>query len=138
VKAERGTARPHRDKFTVEITVPQSPPQQPDWLLTKGGAQVWLDLVPRATQVGATELDSTTLALYCNLLSNIAMCEATGNSPPISAIAIALRYADALGLSGIKSRVVKGIDPTLRAVSASNPFHKFVKREPADRDDRGK
>jgi hypothetical protein len=69
LKVQRGTARPDRDKMTIELTVPHSLPQQPDWLLTKGGVQVWLDLVARAAQVGATELDSTTLALYCNLLA---------------------------------------------------------------------
>jgi hypothetical protein len=63
VKAQRGTYQPHRDKFTFEITTPKSLPQQPDALLTKGGAQFWLDLVGRAAQVGATELDSITLAL---------------------------------------------------------------------------
>jgi hypothetical protein len=109
--------------MTIEITVPQSLPQQPDWLLTKGGADVWLDLVARAAQVGATELDSTTLACYCNLLADLAACWATGASPPVSAITAAFRYAEALGLSGMKSRVVKGI--ALGVSAGPNPFDKF-------------
>jgi hypothetical protein len=125
LKAQRGTSRPDRDKLTFEITVLKSLPQQPDWLLTKGGAQVWLDLVGRAAQVGATELDSTVLALYCNLLSDIATAAANGFSPPVSALAIALRYGEALGLSGVKSRVIKGIDPTNQPPAEPNPFTKF-------------
>jgi hypothetical protein len=39
LKVQRGTSRPDRDKLTFEITVPKSLPQQPDALLTKGGAQ---------------------------------------------------------------------------------------------------
>jgi hypothetical protein len=129
VKIKRGTSRPDRDKMTIEIIVPQNLPQQPDWLLTKSGAQVWLDLVGRAARVGATELDSTTLALYCNLLADIATAAAGGHSPPISALTAALRYAEALGLSGVKSRVIKGADPTT-CTPADNPFLRHREKLP--------
>jgi hypothetical protein len=125
LKKERGTYRPDRDKLTIEITVPKSLPQQPDSLLTKGGAQFWLDLVGRAAQVGATELDSTTLALYCNILADIATAAQNGFSPPISAYSAAIKYAEMLGLAGMKSRVVKGIDPTNLPPAQPNPFHRF-------------
>jgi hypothetical protein len=125
LKVQRGTSRPDRDKLTFEIVVPKSLPQQPDWLLTKGGQQVWLDLVGRAAQVGATELDSTVLALYCNMLSDIATAAANGFAPPASAYAQAHRYAEWLGLAGMKSRVFKGRDPTNLPPAGENPFDRF-------------
>jgi hypothetical protein len=123
-KIKRGTFQPCRDKLTFEITTPQSLPQQPDWLLTKAGAIIWLDLVGRATQVGASELDSTTLALYCNILADIATAAANGFSPPISAYSVAAKYAEMLGLAGVKSRVIKGVDPT-KVQKEPNPFDRF-------------
>ena len=53
-KIKHGTYQPCRDNLIFEIVAPQKLPQQPYWLLTKGGAQVWLDLVGRAAQVGET------------------------------------------------------------------------------------
>jgi hypothetical protein len=123
-KIKRGTFQPCRDRLTIEITTPQSLPQQPDWLLTKAGAIIWLDLVGRATQVGASELDSTTLALYCNILADIGTAAQNGFSPPISAYSVAAKYAEMLGLGGIKSRVIRGADPT-KAQKAANPYDKF-------------
>jgi hypothetical protein len=112
------------DKKTFEITVPKSLPIQPDWLLTKGGSQVWLDLLGRASQVGATELDSTALATLCNLLSDMAACWATGASPPVSAIGIAHKLSESLGLSGVKSRIARGLDLT-PCPATENPYDKF-------------
>jgi hypothetical protein len=133
LKVQRGTYRP-RDKLTFEITVPKSLPQQPDWLLTKGGQQVWLDLVGRASQVGATELDSTTLGLYCNILADISTAAANGFSPPISAYSVAIKYAEMLGLAGVKSRVFKGAThPTDRPPAEPNPYNRFKINHPPDK-----
>jgi hypothetical protein len=130
LKKQRGTYRP-RDKFTFEITTPKSPPQQPDALLTKGGAQFWLDLVGRAAQVGATELDSITLALLCNQLADIATAAANGFAPPASAYAQAHRYLESLGLSGVKSRVFKGaVHPADQPPAQPNPYTKFIASAP--------
>jgi hypothetical protein len=131
LKAQRGTLRPHRDKLTFEITTPQSLPQQPDWLLTKAGAIIWLDLVGRATQVGASERDSTTLAMYCNILADIATAAANGFSPPISAYSVAAKYAEMLGLAGVKSRVIRGADPT-KTGKQPNPYDKFKSALPGE------
>jgi hypothetical protein len=127
LKKQRGTYRP-RDKMTFEIITPKSLPQQPDILLTKLGAQIWLDIIGRATQAGASELDSYTLGLLCNLLADLSACWATGSSPPISAIGAAHRLSESLGMSGTKSRVAKGID--LNRPAQPNPFAKFLKDPP--------
>lgn len=124
-KAARGTLRPCRDAYKMEIISPDALPVEPDWL-TEAGRSVWLDDIGRvAPGKLATEQDSTMFGNYCNLQGAIIMAWRTGEVPPTASLTEARKMAEQFGLFGRKSRVVSGAQP---AGPAANPFARNGRR----------
>lgn len=126
-KKARGTLRPSRQIGVIEITTPDAPPQQPDWL-TASGEAVWLDNIGRVMAVGlATEADSDLLGLWCNLVGACGEAWRAGAVPPGWAVTESRRLGELFGLAGARSRIVRGLET---GPSAENPFAHNSPRRP--------
>lgn len=124
-KRKRGTFRADRDSGALEIVSSIALPQQPDWL-TEAGKEIWLDEVGRVSSTGlATETDSAMFATYCNLQGACAEAWMTGEVPPASHLMEMRKLAEQFGLSGAKSRLIKGAQG---GQAGGNPFARNGKR----------
>lgn len=116
-KKAAATYRASRDPGLFEINGGADLPAKPDWLTT-AGEEVWLDDLGR---VGAgklvTDRDSTSFAIYCNLVGAITLAWRAGDVPPAAHLAEARRMAEQFGVYGAKSRLVAAGDG-----GKTNPF----------------
>lgn len=114
-KLARGTYRPDRDTYTVELTTSSGPPQMPDYLSDEAAA-IWDAEVGRAMAAGVGELDSGLFGRYCATEAAVRQAFIAGSPPPAAYLAELRRHAELLGIAGPKSRTIKP------SGGGSNPF----------------
>lgn len=121
-KLSRGTFQKCRHAGAVEITSPDTLPQQPDWL-TEDGKNAWLDLIGRVSTTGAaTELDSDLFAHFCNLSGACTAAWRAGAVPPAAHLTELRRLSEMFRVAGASSRV------EAKAGAAGNAFLRNARR----------
>ncbi|TKV42965.1 hypothetical protein A0U87_15195 [Sphingobium sp. MP9-4] len=103
-----GTRKKSVDNNVVSITpdLVRDVPVMPEWL-SPGAREVWAADIERIAATGATAVDSSAVALYCETMA-VFVASVRAQEPVNAAFRSELRkQAELLGIAGAKSRLAR-------------------------------
>ncbi|RSU77405.1 hypothetical protein BRX37_05985 [Sphingomonas sp. S-NIH.Pt3_0716] len=102
------THKPSVDSNVVSIAtdIVRDLPVMPEWL-SPGAREVWTTDIERIAAMGATAVDSSAVALYCETMA-VFVASVRASEPVNAAFRSELRkQAELLGIAGAKSRLAR-------------------------------